>query len=117
MDTYTHWTTLDKVNSVRWGAFRVYSFFMQVFWLQNNLTEMKVPFVDKKGRHRIITLQDICFKPHSPTNNNCSILSLLNYFQNIYDRLINTTYDPFRQIVYNASYHIHFCVRCVCVCA
>ena len=77
---------------------------------------MKVPYVDGEGQHRVITLQDVCFKPQSPTNNNCSILSLLNYFQNIYDRLLNTTYDPFQEVTYNASYHIHFCVRCVFIC-
>ena len=76
---------------------------------------MKVPYVDEEGKHRVITLQDVCFKPQSPTNNNCSILSLLNYFQNIYDRLLNTTHDPFGEVIYNASFHIHFCVRCVFV--
>ncbi|XP_027702658.1 NPC intracellular cholesterol transporter 1 isoform X1 [Vombatus ursinus] len=57
-----------------------------------------------------VTLQDICLTPLSPFNNNCSILSVLNYFQNSHSVLDHEIGDEF--FVY-ADYHTHFlyCVR------
>ena len=71
------------------------------------------------GKKEYITLNDICFKPLLPDNANCTIQSVLNYFQNDYVKLENVTADPFGLVTYNASYHIHYCTRfvvCVCVC-
>ncbi|MEQ2173802.1 hypothetical protein GOODEAATRI_001206, partial [Goodea atripinnis] len=57
-----------------------------------------------------ITLQDICLAPLAPYNNNCTILSILNYFQNSHAVLDHSKGDDF--FVY-ADYHSHFlyCVR------
>ncbi|XP_019509402.1 PREDICTED: Niemann-Pick C1 protein [Hipposideros armiger] len=57
-----------------------------------------------------VTLQDICLAPLSPYNNNCTIMSVLNYFQNSHSMLNHTIGDDF--YVY-ADYHTHFlyCVR------
>uniref|UniRef100_H0XBD5 NPC intracellular cholesterol transporter 1 n=1 Tax=Otolemur garnettii TaxID=30611 RepID=H0XBD5_OTOGA len=57
-----------------------------------------------------VTLQDICVAPLSPYNKNCTILSVLNYFQNSHSVLDHKIGDDF--FVY-ADYHTHFlyCVR------
>ncbi|KAB1258508.1 NPC intracellular cholesterol transporter 1 [Camelus dromedarius] len=57
-----------------------------------------------------VTLQDICVAPLSPYNKNCTILSVLNYFQNSHSVLNHEVGDDF--FVY-ADYHTHFlyCVR------
>ena len=54
-----------------------------------------------------VRLGDICFKPLSPDNNHCAIMSVLNYFQNNLTRL--TKVEKFGMI--NSSYHIHYCTR------
>ena len=83
---------------------------------------MKVPYNDEKGSLTNITLKDICFAPLAPDNNECTITSVLNYFQNNVTRLKYQKNSGFF-ISGNASYHIHVCTRyvggrytCVCVC-
>uniref|UniRef100_A0A8C6PMS6 NPC intracellular cholesterol transporter 1 n=1 Tax=Nothobranchius furzeri TaxID=105023 RepID=A0A8C6PMS6_NOTFU len=56
-----------------------------------------------KGQN--VTLQDICLAPLAPDNNNCTILSILNYFQNSHSVLDHSVGDEF--YVY-ADYHSHF---------
>ncbi|XP_048363973.1 NPC intracellular cholesterol transporter 1 [Sphaerodactylus townsendi] len=57
-----------------------------------------------------VMLKDICMAPLSPYNNNCTILSVLNYFQNSHSVLDHLDWDGF--YVY-ADYHTHFlyCVQ------
>lgn len=57
-----------------------------------------------------VTLKDICLAPLAPYNNNCTILSILNYFQNSHQVLDHSIGDEF--YVY-ADFHSHFlyCVR------
>ncbi|EHH58808.1 Niemann-Pick C1 protein [Macaca fascicularis] len=61
-----------------------------------------------------VTLQDICLAPLSPYNTNCTIMSVLNYFQNSHSVLDHKKGDDF--FVY-ADYHTHFlyCVRLLSV--
>lgn len=42
-----------------------------------------------------VTLTDICFKPLSPDNNNCTVLSLLQYYQNSLQNLNARQGDEF----------------------
>uniref|UniRef100_UPI00358E79CF NPC intracellular cholesterol transporter 1-like isoform X2 n=1 Tax=Myxine glutinosa TaxID=7769 RepID=UPI00358E79CF len=53
----------------------------------------------------LVSLKDICVAPLSPYNNNCTILSVLNYYQNSHDVLDHIVKDMFW--VY-ADYHDHF---------
>ncbi|KAM4841405.1 NPC intracellular cholesterol transporter 1 [Thomomys bottae] len=57
-----------------------------------------------------VTLQDICVAPLSPYNKNCTILSVLNYFQNSHSMLDHKIGDDFYTY---ADFHTHFlyCVR------
>ncbi|KAG7278398.1 hypothetical protein CRUP_038561 [Coryphaenoides rupestris] len=52
-----------------------------------------------------VTLADICLSPLAPYNRNCTVLSVLNYFQNSHANLDHTKGDPF--YVW-AEYHTHF---------
>ena len=54
-----------------------------------------------------VTLEDICYKPLDPDNTNCTIISILNYFQN---DLSNLDYTEYFGLV-NNSYHIYYCTR------
>lgn len=57
-----------------------------------------------------VTLADICLSPLAPYNRNCTVLSVLNYFQNSHGKLDHIEGDHF--YVW-ADYHSHFlyCVR------
>ncbi|XP_060029577.1 NPC intracellular cholesterol transporter 1 isoform X2 [Erinaceus europaeus] len=57
-----------------------------------------------------VTLQDICLAPLSPYNRNCTIMSVLNYFQNSHSILDHKIGDYFYTY---ADYHTHFlfCTR------
>ncbi|XP_033640413.1 NPC intracellular cholesterol transporter 1-like [Asterias rubens] len=75
---------------------------IQVLDLQNQIAGVTA-FYEKENR--TIGLQDICFKPEAPTNNNCTILSVLNYWQNDIEKLNSSVKDgPFFVI---ADYHTH----------
>uniref|UniRef100_A0A8C4F4B2 Niemann-Pick disease, type C1 n=1 Tax=Dicentrarchus labrax TaxID=13489 RepID=A0A8C4F4B2_DICLA len=52
-----------------------------------------------------VTLKDLCLAPLAPYNNNCTILSVLNYFQNSHAVLDHSIGDDF--FVY-ADFHSHF---------
>ena len=43
---------------------------------------MSVKFDNPKKNSSYITLQDICMKPLSPYNNNCTVTSIFQYWQN-----------------------------------
>ncbi|XP_038157542.1 NPC intracellular cholesterol transporter 1 [Cyprinodon tularosa] len=72
----------------------------QVLDLQLEIENLVVEY---EGQN--ITLKDICLAPLAPYNNNCTILSVLNYFQNRHDVLDHSIGDDF--YVW-ADYHDHF---------
>ncbi|XP_069076123.1 NPC intracellular cholesterol transporter 1 [Pleurodeles waltl] len=57
-----------------------------------------------------VMLKDICLAPLAPYNTNCTILSVLNYYQNNYEVLNHSLGDAFYTY---ADFHSHFlyCVR------
>lgn len=81
--------------------------FFQVLDLQTAIESITASY-----NNETVTLQDICLAPLSPYNKNCTILSVLNYFQNSHSLLDHKVGDAF--YVY-ADYHTHFlyCVRYV----
>lgn len=68
---------------------------------------MVVPGRLDNGTDVNVTLNDICFKPLAPDNTNCTVLSVLNYFQNDMEKLMYN--EQFNLI--NNSYHIYYCTR------
>jgi hypothetical protein len=81
-------------------------FYLQVLALQLAVQNLAV---ESSKLNRTVRLNDICFKPLSPDNNNCTIMSVLNYFQNSHDRL-----DAVRMDEYGfdeaADYLTHFSI-------
>ena len=80
---------------------------LQVFYLQDYLEHMEVPYTDDNGTQANITLNNICYSPLAPQNTNCTITSVLNYFQNSLDNLE-------RQLdMDTADYrdHVYYCTR------
>ncbi|KAM9643312.1 NPC intracellular cholesterol transporter 1 isoform 1-T1 [Morphnus guianensis] len=77
----------------------------QVLDLQDAIVNITASFDNET-----VMLKDICLAPLAPYNNNCTILSVLNYFQNSHSVLDHAIGDEF--FVY-ADYHTHFlyCVR------
>ena len=113
---------LQSMNHYNYGYFTNFvssTFFIkQILHLQNDLTYMKVSYTDDNGTKTNITLSDICYKPLAPQNTNCTIMSILNYFQNSLDNL-NRKAGDFDEIDYHDQ--IHYCTRysvrhCTCGC-
>ncbi|XP_066482520.1 NPC intracellular cholesterol transporter 1 isoform X2 [Tiliqua scincoides] len=77
----------------------------QVLDLQNAIENITAFY-----QNDTVTLKDICLAPLAPYNNNCTILSVLNYYQNSHSVLDHSVGDEF--YVY-ADYHSHFlyCTR------
>ena len=78
-----------------------------MFYLQDYLTNMEVPYSDDNGTVTNITLSDICYKPLAPQNKNCTITSVLNYFQNSLahlERQLDWDFADYRD-------HVYYCTR------
>ncbi|KAG7165268.1 NPC intracellular cholesterol transporter 1-like 4 [Homarus americanus] len=89
-----------------WGPVFNMTFLQEVLKLQNHITGNILGRVNKEE----VSLQDICFKPLSPTNNNCTIQSVLNYFQNDPGNLNISSEDAFGHEV-NYLNHLDSCFR------
>ncbi|XP_051989877.1 NPC intracellular cholesterol transporter 1-like [Xyrauchen texanus] len=72
----------------------------QVLDLQTEISNLAAEY---NGEN--VTLKDICVSPLAPYNDNCTILSVLNYFQNSHNVLDHVDKDEF--LVY-FDYHTHF---------
>ncbi|KAJ6662145.1 hypothetical protein lerEdw1_012610 [Lerista edwardsae] len=77
----------------------------QVLDLQNDIEN-----ITAFHKNDTVMLKDICLSPLAPYNNNCTILSVLNYFQNSHSVLDHSVGDEFYVF---ADYHTHFlyCTR------
>lgn len=72
--------------------------------------QLEVEGIQAPYKNGTVSLSDICMKPLAPYNNNCTIMSVLNYFQNDLKTLDKTVQDDF--YVY-ADFHDHLraCTR------
>ncbi len=80
---------------------------LEVFHLQNSLSKL----IATRENGSNVTLGDICFKPLYPDNQNCTIQSIMNYFQNNLTQLLYNEADDFGIETVNASSHINYCTR------
>ena len=78
-----------------------------MYHIQDYLINMVANGTLENGTDVQVTLEDICYKPLAPDNTNCTIMSVLNYFQNDYTRLQHV--EQFGLV--NNSYHIYYCTR------
>ena len=70
-----------------------YFFPSQVLSIQNHVTTMEVPYAYPNGTNVTLTLSDICLKPLEGDNDNCAIMSPLQWFQNNETNLDFTVYN------------------------
>ncbi|XP_041848223.1 NPC intracellular cholesterol transporter 1 [Melanotaenia boesemani] len=87
-------------SNVPFGAILGKDVLHQVLDLQLDIENLVATY---EGQN--ITLKDICLAPMAPYNNNCTILSVLNYFQNSHSVLDHWIGDDF--FVYD-DFHSHF---------
>ncbi|XP_076838212.1 NPC intracellular cholesterol transporter 1 [Brachyhypopomus gauderio] len=98
----TNWTFFEPMSgpNIPFAPILTLDLLFQVLDLQIAIENLEA---DHKGEK--VTLKDICMSPLAPYNSNCTILSVLNYFQNSHDVLNHTFGDEF--FIYN-DYHTHF---------
>ncbi|XP_059177253.1 NPC intracellular cholesterol transporter 1-like isoform X2 [Physella acuta] len=74
--------------------------------------QLAIESLEAEYENRTLTLSDICFAPMSPDNNNCTIQSILNYYQNDPGMLDKVAYDDYGWFVV-ATYldHFEYCVQ------
>ena len=78
--------------------------------MQNEISNLSATYKDNGGKDEMVTLNDICFQPLYPDNLNCTIYSVLNYFQN--DRnLLSKEVKRVFTVISNSSTHILYCTR------
>ncbi|XP_028659508.1 NPC intracellular cholesterol transporter 1 [Erpetoichthys calabaricus] len=101
----TNYSPYPQGSNVPFGPPLAKDILHQVLDLQDDIENIQATYGNET-----IMLKDICLAPLSPYNNNCTILSVLNYFQNSRSVLDHSIGDEF--YVY-ADYHTHFlyCVR------
>ncbi|PIK57949.1 Niemann-Pick C1 protein [Apostichopus japonicus] len=89
-------------NNITFGPVLNISILHQVLDLQNAIANLSVFY---QPENRNISLQDICYAPLSPDNKNCTIVSVLNYYQNDHDMLDKIAKDKFFKA---SDFHDHF---------
>ena len=78
--------------------------------MQTEIANITATYKGSHGKDTVVTLSDICLQPLAPDNTNCTIYSVLNYFQN--DRaLLNKEVEQIFTVIANSSYHIQYCTR------
>ncbi|KAL6468249.1 hypothetical protein MHYP_G00239260 [Metynnis hypsauchen] len=99
---WTDWFTFESMSGpdIPFAPILNISLLRQVLDLQTDIENLEA---DYKGQK--VTLKDICLSPLAPYNDNCTILSVLNYFQNSYEVLDHIFADEF--FTYS-DYHTHF---------
>ncbi|XP_077990039.1 NPC intracellular cholesterol transporter 1-like [Glandiceps talaboti] len=101
---FSHYITYPYAADIPFGPVLSKDILHQVLDLQLALENIEVWF---EPENRSITLKDVCFKPLAPENNNCTVESVLQYFQNSHQQIDKTVFDSSGFWV-EADYHDHF---------
>ena len=99
--THSLWEKPDEV----YGPALVKEFLQQALKLQNDISNLQGVLNNKS-----VSLSDICFKPLAPDNNNCTIQSILQYWQNDEASLDKYNDDGFGDITDDYITHFENCV-------
>ncbi|KAM4687373.1 NPC intracellular cholesterol transporter 1 [Discoglossus pictus] len=103
----TSYSPYPSGNNVPFGPPLDLNILFMILDLQNAIEDLTATY-----NNETVMLKDICLAPLAPYNNNCTILSVLNYFQNSYSVLNHTEWDE-DHFFLTADYHTHFlfCVQ------
>ncbi|XP_053383047.1 NPC intracellular cholesterol transporter 1-like [Mercenaria mercenaria] len=91
-----------SVSTIKFSSMFDKEFMHQVLDLQTEVEQLRAKF-----DNGTVGLEDICFKPLSPDNNNCTIESVLQFWQNNRTNLDKVAYDKWG-IFIMADYLDHF---------
>ena len=98
--THTHAHTHARMRMHTHNA-HTHTHTSQLLEVQDYLNYARFTGTLDNGTDVNVTLKDICLKPSAPANTNCTIWSVLNYFQNSKENLLRM--EQFGMI--NNSYH------------
>ena len=79
-EPWTH--SIFGINDVQYSSTFELDFLLEVLKLQNQVSSLTANLTYENSTHEIVTLKDVCFKPLSPDNENCTIQSIFGYWQN-----------------------------------
>ena len=91
-----------RFEKVKFGAVLTKDVLTEAMALQNILVN-----ITAKVNGQTVSLEDVCYKPLAPDNNNCAIMSPLQWFQNSQDNLDKTRGTK------NYKDHMYYCARWV----
>jgi Niemann-Pick C1 protein len=112
----TPWThTLFQNPTMQYSSLMKKDFLKSVLYLQNNISAIKASiYDDKQNVTTQIGLTDICFTPLKPDNMNCTIQSILEYYQNSPENLdvqgLDPNYPNFPVVIADWITHFESCV-------
>lgn len=90
--TYSYLSPPAPVNEGTFGPVFKLDFLTRVLEFQTEILSLQAILNDT---NQTISLSDICFKPLEPDNENCTVFSILQYFQNSKDNLEKRIGDDF----------------------
>ena len=109
---------LNEVSILRAVFMDIACIVLQILNMQNEISNLTGTYKNASDKNVVVSLNDICFQPLYPDNRNCTIYSVLNYFQNDYE-LLNKEITQIFTVIANSSTHIYYCLRyhvCVVAC-
>jgi Niemann-Pick C1 protein len=85
----------------------------EIVRIQNEIQELTATYTENDSNTtEMIKLSDICLKPMAPVNNNCTFMSVTNYFQNSIDNLRKVAVDSwFDSLLADYRSHLIGCTR------
>lgn len=104
---FPHKNPPPSTESTNYSSLFDKAFLHEVLDLQLAVQNIKAEY-----KNRTVTLQDICFQPLYPDNRNCTIQSVLEYWQNSHELLDKEIWDEYHFFV-NADYigHLAYCLN------
>lgn len=99
-----HSTFLTTTETQYASTFQL-EFLALVLRLQQQISNLKGVY-----ENSTVSLSDICFAPLSPDNKNCTVQTILNYWQNDENNLRKVELDEFDQVLYDHISHFQSCI-------
>ena len=104
--TYNYFSPPAPAAAMTFGPVFKKDFLARVLELQNNVVSLQA-----SDNNQTISLSDICLKPLEPDNKNCTVFSILQYYQNSLDNLQKVVADDFGEILADFATHFYTCAQ------
>ena len=102
--TYPYVAPPAPAEKITFGPVFKMDFLTRVLELQSKVVALRA-----SDTNRTISLSDICLKPLEPDNNNCTVFSVLQYYQNSLNNLQKKITDDFDQVLADFTTHFLTC--------